>query len=111
MSDALVVDYFSPPLRVIPPPHRETPRPDQGSSVPASHEIKFDFSLPTKDMGPRALPPMSSLEDAIVVCQERWDFEWKAKFDEQSLMMEAAWEVSGIAGLTAIDHQMWKENK
>eukprot|EP00798_Chlamydomonas_sp_ICE-L_P006414 gene6414-3035_t len=67
--------------------------------------------LAYQDMGRERFPTMSSLEDAIVVCQERWDFEWKAKFDEQSLMMEAAWEVSGIAGLTAIDHQMWKENK
>eukprot|EP00798_Chlamydomonas_sp_ICE-L_P029518 gene29518-5868_t len=61
------------------------------------------------DMGRERFPTTNSLEDAIVVCQERWDYEWKAKFDERLLMMQAKWKVSGIAGLPAIENQMWKE--
>eukprot|EP00798_Chlamydomonas_sp_ICE-L_P029516 gene29517-5866_t len=61
------------------------------------------------DMGRERFLTTNSLEDAIVVCQERWAFEWKSKFDERSLIMETAWKVSGIAGLPAIEDQMCKE--
>eukprot|EP00798_Chlamydomonas_sp_ICE-L_P008270 gene8270-1539_t len=59
-------------------------------------------------MGRERFPTTNSLEDAIVVCQERWDYEWKAKFDERSLMMQTEWKVSGIAGLPTIGDLMCK---
>eukprot|EP00798_Chlamydomonas_sp_ICE-L_P029517 gene29516-5867_t len=61
------------------------------------------------DMGRERFPTTNSFEDAIVVCQERWDYKWKAKFDERSLMMQAAWKESGIAGLSNIEDLMCGE--
>eukprot|EP00798_Chlamydomonas_sp_ICE-L_P000930 gene930-5194_t len=61
-------------------------------------------------MGRERFPTTNSLEDAIVVCQERWDYEWKEKFDKRSLMTQAAWKESGIAGLSNIeDLKCWEE--
>eukprot|EP00798_Chlamydomonas_sp_ICE-L_P018341 gene18341-24806_t len=65
--------------------------------------------LAYRDMGCERFPTTNSLEDAIIVCQERWAYEWKAKFDELSLRLQAAWKVSGIAGLTNIEHLVCKE--
>eukprot|EP00798_Chlamydomonas_sp_ICE-L_P032028 gene32028-16555_t len=60
-------------------------------------------------MGRQRFPATNSLEEAILVCQKRWDYEWKAKFDERSLMMQAEWKVTGIAGLPTIGNLMCKE--
>eukprot|EP00798_Chlamydomonas_sp_ICE-L_P006417 gene6417-3038_t len=62
-----------------------------------------------QDMGRERYPTTIRLEEAIVVCQDRWDSEWKAKFDERSLMMQAEWKVSGITGLPTIEDHMGKE--
>eukprot|EP00798_Chlamydomonas_sp_ICE-L_P032029 gene32029-16556_t len=64
-----------------------------------------------QDVGHERFPTTNSLEEAIVVCQERWDLEWKVKFDERSLVMKAAWKVSGIAGLPTIGDVMHKEEE
>eukprot|EP00798_Chlamydomonas_sp_ICE-L_P013919 gene13919-19849_t len=60
-------------------------------------------------MGRQRFPATNNFEDAIIVCQERWAYEWKAKFDEGLLMMQAEWKESGIAGLPTIANQMCKE--
>eukprot|EP00798_Chlamydomonas_sp_ICE-L_P029529 gene29529-5876_t len=64
-----------------------------------------------KDMGRERFPTTNNLEDAIVVCNERWDHEWKAKFDERSLMMKAEWMVTGIVGLPTIGNLICKEDE
>eukprot|EP00798_Chlamydomonas_sp_ICE-L_P000924 gene924-5185_t len=64
-----------------------------------------------QDMRRERFPTTNSLEEAIIVCQERWDLEWRAKFDERSLVMRAAWKVSGIAGLPTIGNLMCKEEE
>eukprot|EP00798_Chlamydomonas_sp_ICE-L_P000929 gene929-5193_t len=64
-----------------------------------------------RDVGRERFPTTNSLKDAIVVCHERWNYEWKAKFDALSLMMQAEWKVSGIAGLSTIENQIWKEEE
>eukprot|EP00798_Chlamydomonas_sp_ICE-L_P000926 gene926-5187_t len=62
------------------------------------------------DMGRERFPTTNSLEEAIVVCQERWDYEWKAKFDERLLMMQAEWKVSGIDGLPTVEIRCGRRN-
>eukprot|EP00798_Chlamydomonas_sp_ICE-L_P032030 gene32030-16557_t len=64
-----------------------------------------------QDIGRKRFPTTKRLEDAIVVCQERWDSELKAKFDKRSLMLQAEWKVSGIAGLPTFANQIWKEEE
>eukprot|EP00798_Chlamydomonas_sp_ICE-L_P001548 gene1548-32930_t len=46
------------------------------------------------DIGRQRFPTADRLEDAIEVCQERWDYKLRAKFDEQSSKLQAAWKRS-----------------
>eukprot|EP00798_Chlamydomonas_sp_ICE-L_P001327 gene1327-32684_t len=64
-----------------------------------------------QDKGSERFPTAKCLEDAIEVCQVKWQLEWKEKFDGRSLMLQEVWAESGIAGLPAIEDHEHKEEE